>query len=187
MLRAFIAVDALDTSGIARVQNEIASEAHWGPRDVKSVEAGNFHFTIIFLGEIAATDAERLQSVLSQIEFESFSICYTGVGAFPRTQAARIIWIGVDQAGGQKLLDLAGKVVAATRTLGFSPDKPFSPHLTIFRVKAKEPMRLEGIAKRYDGVTFGTDMIDKVQLKKSQLTPSGPVYSNIYTVEAKKK
>jgi 2'-5' RNA ligase len=43
-----------------------------------------------------------------------------------------------------------------------------------------------GDISRYQGRTFDTDLVDRVHLKKSDLTPSGPVYSNIYTVEAKK-
>lgn len=180
-MRAFIAVDA-PSSAISDLQHEIASAAGWNPKDVKPVEPENFHFTLIFLGEISDPDAVRV--ALSDIQFEPFTITYTGVGAFPRPDNARVIWVGIDQEGGQKLSSLARDVVARVKSLDFQPDKPFSPHLTIFRVRGGRQIALD--TSRYGGRTFGSSTIDRIHLKKSELTPAGPIYSNVYTKEAKK-
>ncbi len=185
MMRAFVAVDAMSGGAISKLQSEIISSTGWTTRDVKPVHSNNFHFTIIFLGEINDLEAERIKEMLSAVHFEPFTISYSGVGAFPTSGAARIIWIGVDKEGAARLAELAGNIVAALSELGYRPDKPFSPHLTIFRVKARHPVSLTGLEK-YQGASFGMDLVEKVVLKKSDLTPSGPVYSNIYTVEAKK-
>jgi 2'-5' RNA ligase len=180
-MRAFIAVDA-PSSGFSGLQREIASAAGWNPKDVKPIEQENFHFTLIFLGEISDPDA--VKAALSDLQFEPFTITYTGVGAFPRPSSARVVWVGVDQEGGQKLTSLANDVASRMAGLGFSPDKPFSPHLTIFRVRGGRQIALD--TSKYDGRTFGSSAIDRVHLKKSELTPAGPVYSNIYTKEAEK-
>ena len=127
----------------------------------------------------------RIKDKMAQVQFEPFALTYTGIGAFPKPASARVVWVGVDQEGGQKLAALANDVVAKMSVLGFSADKPFSPHMTIFRAKGR-PVRMIDIVAKYQGRTFGSDMIDRVHLKKSDLTPQGPVYSNIYTVEAKK-
>ncbi len=184
-MRSFIAVDVESRDAIGRLQNAISSAAGWKPRDVKPVEQQNFHFTLIFLGEITDVDAGKIKSKMQELKFEPFTLTYQQVGAFPRPDAAKIIWMGVDQAGGQKLVALANKVIAKMAELGFRADKPFSPHMTIFRVKAG-PASIGNISAKYESKTFGSDLIEKVHLKKSDLTPSGPVYSNIYTVEAKK-
>lgn len=186
MMRAFIAVDVQSGGAISRLQSEIVSETGWATRDVKPVETPNFHFTIIFLGEITEIDAGKIISKLSEVQFEPFPLSYTEVGAFPGSKAARIVWVGVDPVGGEKLTDLAKKVLAPVSELGFKPDKPFSAHLTIFRVKTRQAVNFTEIADRYRSMTFGTEIIDKFHLKKSDLKSSGPVYSNIYTVEAKK-
>ena len=183
-MRSFIAVDVSAVDGISRAQQEIASSARWSGRDVKPVATGHFHFTLIFLGKISESQVESIKQVLSGVRFERFKITYSSVGAFPNPEAAKVIWLGVDPAGAQKLGALASTVVAAVSGLGFRPDKPFSPHLTIFRVKARAPVDMSGFAKKYESSTFGTDVIAKVHLKKSELTPAGPVYSNVYTVEA---
>ena len=185
LLRAFIAVDASAIEPIARLQNEIGTSAGWSNRDVKPVEPQNFHFTLIFLGEVTDSDADKIQSNLSGLRFEAIALSYNGVGAFPRPDGARVIWVGVDGEGSKRLSELASNVAAAVSELGFKPDKPFSPHLTIFRVKAKQPVDITGIARKYASLSIN-DRIDKVQLKKSELTPTGPVYSNVYTVEAGK-
>ncbi|HEV8387552.1 MAG TPA: RNA 2',3'-cyclic phosphodiesterase [Nitrososphaera sp.] len=185
MLRTFIAVDVSAIDPITRLQNEIGSAAKWSNKDVKLIEPQNFHFTLIFLGEISDSNVDRIQSKLSGLRFDAIDLSYNGVGAFPRLDAARIVWVGVDREGSQRLTDVADKVSSAVSELGFKPDKPFSPHLTIFRVKARQPVDLSGLARKYDGFAV-RDRIDKIHLKKSELTPAGPVYSNIYTVEAGK-
>jgi 2'-5' RNA ligase len=183
-MRTFIAVD-VSADTIAKLQNEIMSSAGWSPRDVKQVETQNFHFTLIFLGEKSDDDVDSIKAKLAQVQFEPFMLTYSSVGAFPMPASARVIWVGVDPVGGQKLSALANDVVARMAELGFSADKPFSPHMTIFRAKGR-PIQVSDITAKYQGRTFGSDLVDSVHLKKSDLMSSGPVYSNIYTVEAKK-
>jgi 2'-5' RNA ligase len=184
MMRTFIAVD-VSSAAIARLQNGIMSAAGWNTKDVKAVETQNFHFTLIFLGEKSDSDIAKIKDKMAEVQFEPFTLTYTGVGAFPKPMAARVVWIGTDQEGGKKLITLASEVAAKMAEHGFSADKPFSPHMTIFRAKGR-PFQIGDIAAKYQGRTFGTELVDRVHLKKSDLSPSGPTYSNIYTVEAKK-
>jgi 2'-5' RNA ligase len=183
-MRAFIAVDVSNVA-IVKLQNDILSTAEWNPRDVKPVEPHNFHFTVIFLGEISDHDVDRIKEMLAGFQFEPFTISYTGIGAFPNPAHARVIWVGVDSEGAQKLTALANDVVAKMSELGFKPDKPFSAHITLLRAKGR-PVSASYISSKYQAGTFGSNRIDKVHLKKSELTRSGSKYSNIYTVEAKK-
>jgi len=183
-MRTFIAVD-VSTIALAKLQTEIMSVAGWSPKDVKPVEPQNFHFTLIFLGEKSGSEIESIKTKIAQVQFEPFTIVFTGVGAFPKPSSARVVWVGLDQTGGQKLMALANDVMARMAELGFSPDKPFSPHMTILRAKHRQ-VQIGEVPVKYEKRSFGSEVIDKVYLKKSDLTPSGPVYSNIYTVEAKK-
>jgi 2'-5' RNA ligase len=185
-MRAFIAVD-VSSDAIAKLQNEILSTAAWSLKDVKPVESHNFHFTLIFLGEIRdGDDIDKIREVMQkEISFEPFTITYTGIGAFPKPGYARVIWVGVDLEGAQKLTSLANHVVSTISQLGFKADKPFSAHMTLLRSKGR-PISANNISAQYRGRTFGSDRIDKVHLKKSELTSSGPIYSNVYSIEAKK-
>jgi RNA 2',3'-cyclic 3'-phosphodiesterase len=182
-MRAFVAVEVSSTR-IAKLQKEILSTMGWNPRDVKPVEPHNFHFTLIFLGEITDHDVDSIKEKLAGFQFEPFTITYTGIGAFPKPTHARIIWVGIDPEGVQRLTSLANEVVAKMSELGFKADKPFSAHMTFIRAKGR-PIGASHISSKYQGITFGSDRIDKVHLKKSELSQSGPIYSNVYTVEAK--
>lgn len=180
-MRAFVAVEAT-SAAIGKLQQEMM--AALSPKEVKPVAPGNFHFTLIFLGEISEKQAQQVQEALSGMSFEPFSLTYTGVGAFPRPSNARVVWVGIDEEGKKKLEVLAGQVISRMQVIGFAPDKPFSPHLTIFRSKNRH-VRVS--VEKYAGRTFGTDIINRVYLKKSELAPSGPSYSNVYTVNAAKE
>ncbi len=183
-MRTFIAVDVVSSaSAITKLQSEIMSAAGWSTRDIKPVETQNFHFTLIFLGEKSDSDVDRIKSKMAEIQFEPFMLTYAGIGAFPRPTSARIVWVGVDNEGEHKLTILANEVIAKMGELGFSADKPFSPHMTIFRARGR-PVKINDISAKYQGRTFGSDLLDRVQLKRSDLTPSGPVYSNVYTRKA---
>lgn len=186
-MRAFIAVDVSTVDAISKVQKEImmmmSSAGGWSAREAKPVDPNNFHFTLLFLGEIQ--DTVPLQSKLSELQFEPFDITYGGIGGFPRPDAARVIWIGTDSEGSRRLSELAGKVASCVSGLGFRPDKPFSPHLTIFRLKGR-PMDISAIAAKWADSEFATDRINRVHLKRSDLALAGPTYSNVYTVEAGK-
>ena len=183
-MRTFVAVDASSVA-IASLQRKIMSEEGWNSRDIKPIEAQNLHFTLIFLGEKSDEDIGRIRSKLAEIRFEPFALTYTGIGAFPKPSAARVVWLGVDQNGIQSLLTLASDVAAKMAELRFQIDWPFSPHMTLFRVRGR-PIDIRGIVVRFQNRTFGPDVVDKMYLKQSTLSPCGPTYSNIYTVEAKK-
>lgn len=180
-MRAFIAVDAA-SNRLAGLQQEILSVSGWKAA-VKPVEAQNFHFTLLFLGEINPQQAESIKTSLSELKFEPFSIKYQEIGAFPKPDFARVVWVGVDPEGGRKLVALAQQIISLLRPFGFAPDKPFSPHLTLFRAK-RGPISLGSLASRFHGIDLGSDFISEVHLKKSDLSLSGPTYSNIYTVRA---
>src|ERR687895_2187347 len=171
-MRAFISVDVSNVA-IVELQKDILSSAGWNPRDVKPVEPHNFHFTVIFLGEISDHDVDRIKEKLAEFQFEPFTISYTGIGAFPNPAHARVVWVGVDSEGAQKLTVLANDVVAKMSELGFKPDKPFSAHITLLRAKGR-PVSASYISSKYQAGTFGSNRIDKVHLKKSELTRSGP-------------
>ena len=70
--------------------------------------------------------------------------------------------------------------------IDFRPDKPFKPHLTLFRVKSSIA-NIEQYLIKYNNENYLDliDVIDKIHVKKSELFSSGPVYSNILTIFAK--
>jgi 2'-5' RNA ligase len=179
-MRAFVAVEISNEeviNSITNLQSKIKIKA-------KPIEPQNLHFTLQFLGEISNEVSQKIKQALKTIEFSSFKIKFKGLGAFPKMKSPRVIWIGTDEVGGDALRDLAKKVENVLSPIGFSSDKPFKSHITVFRIKNK----IGDISKeleKFETFEFGSQEISKIKLKQSVLTPQGPVYSDLAEMDAK--
>ncbi len=178
-MRTFVAVEISNEdiiNSIKKFQTKINIDA-------KPVESRNFHFTLQFLGEVSEEILQKIIQALRKIEFSSFSVNLKGVGAFPKPKFPRVIWVGTDDDGGNMLIQLSKKVEKVLEPLGFFSNKPFKPHITIFRIKKK----VKDITKELNSkktIDFGIQEITNIKLKKSELTPSGPIYSDLEEIKA---
>jgi 2'-5' RNA ligase len=144
-----------------------------------------FHFTLQFLGEVSEQIIQKIIQAIKTIEFSSFNISLKGVGAFPKLKEPRVIWIGTDENGGNLLIQLSKKVEKVLESLGFRSDKPFKPHITVFRIK-KKIGDISGELEDNKMVNFGIQNVSNIKLKKSVLSPNGPIYSDLLEIGAKK-
>ena len=183
-IRSFIALETINKDDIEKLQQELSKHTAFQDNEVKPVKRQNLHFTIIFLNEVDMVTVEKIKYQLSDIEFQPIKITYSAIGGFPSLNSANVIWVGVDERGKSELVRLAESVLSKMKDIGFRPDKPFTPHMTIYRVK-KAQLRAGEIFSVYSTRNLGQDVINKVALKSSNLTPYGPVYSDIFVVHAK--
>jgi len=178
-MRTFVAIEVSDKdvlNSIHKIQTELNIKA-------KPVELHNMHFTVQFLGEVSEEMIGKISGALNSIEFSAFSITFASIGVFPNPNSPRVIWIGVTD-GINKLEKLAEMIRSKLSDIGFSPDKKFKPHVTIFRVKNKIedlPSKLE----KFSSCSFGKQLISEIKLKKSELTPNGPIYTDLLVVKGK--
>ena len=178
-MRTFVAIEVNDQNvlnSIRQVQSELNIKA-------KPVEPHNMHFTVQFLGEVSEEMVEKISDALNSLEFSPFSISFAGLGVFPKPSFPRIVWVGTDE-GVDELEKLAEMIRSKLSQLGFSPDKKFKPHVTIFRVKNK----IEGISsklEKFSSYCFGKQVVSEIKLKKSELTPDGPIYTDLLVVKGK--
>lgn len=181
MMRVFVAIEITNNeviSSIKKFQEGINIDA-------KPVELANLHFTLQFLGEISKEMTQKIIQSLQSIEFSSFDVNLKEIGAFPKPKFPRVIWIGTDESGGNMLIQLSKKVEKTLEPLGFFSDKPFKPHITVFRIK-KKIGDISGELEDNKMVNFGTQNVSNIKLKKSVLSPNGPVYSDLLEIRAKK-
>ncbi|RLE66906.1 MAG: RNA 2',3'-cyclic phosphodiesterase [Thermoprotei archaeon] len=179
-VRCFIAIDIEDPNviqNILRVQQALSSLG----KQLKLVEKENIHLTLRFLGEIPSTLVDDVVNALSRVDFSPFRITLHGIGAFPRLSRPNVIWVGVVE-GVNELKELASKINLVLKKLGFPPpDKPFSPHITIARIKRRPDINtLVDIVNTFINDTYGSILVDNFRLKKSTLTPKGPIYTTLY-------
>ena len=80
---------------------------------------------------------------------------------------------------------IANKIDEQIAKLGFEKEKRgFSAHLTIARVKsAKNKEKLLQVIGKYKDIEFGNFKVDSIKLKKSELTPKGPIYTTLKEVK----
>ena len=83
------------------------------------------------------------------------------------------------------LIQLSKKVEKMLEPLGFFSDKPFKPHITVFRIK-KKIGDISGELENHKMINFGTQKVSNIKLKKSVLAAGGPIYSDLLEVSAEK-
>lgn len=172
-MRTFIAIDLSEEirENVRRIQMKFAGH--------KLVDPELVHITVKFLGEV--TDVSTIIEALRNISHEPFDLEIKGLGVFPSLSYIRVIWVGTN--GGEEVEKLHGKVESALLSLGFAKDKKFTAHATIARVKKiskAEKASLVDEVKNAAEVEFGKMRVDELKLKKSTLTPEGPIYEDLY-------
>jgi len=178
-MRIFVAIEVSDKdvlNSIHKIQAELNIKA-------KPVELHNMHFTVQFLGEVSEEMVGKISDALNSIEFSSFSISFASIGVFPNPNSPRVIWIGTDD-GVNELEKLAEMIRSKLSHLGFSPDKKFKPHVTMFRVKNKIE-DLSSKLEKFSSCSFGKQLVSEIKLKKSELTSTGPIYTDLLVVKGK--
>src|SRR3954467_10917743 len=101
----------------------------------KPVAPDSWHFTLRFLG---STDEEQRGKIIERLQSARcgapFTVRFSELGAFPRPNRARILWLGVDD-GAERMIQLSPLAEAAARRGGSPAEpKPFKPHLTLSRI-----------------------------------------------------
>ena len=178
--RAFIAIELPEEiiAFIRKIQEGLRSygfKARW-------VRPENIHLTLKFLGDINNEDIKKAGDAIISTAGEnaSMSLGAKGIGFFPGVKRSRVIWTGI--AGQTKeLRDLQKTLDGKLETVGFPKEKrPFKGHLTIARIKRKiDAGRLVDAMKEFGRFESKTFMADEVVLFKSELKPSGAVYSKL--------
>ncbi len=179
MIRTFIAVELPDRfiPEIERIESMLKVQG------IKLVEPELIHITLKFLGDIREDKVEPIVSALSNINCEPFEARIKGIGVFPKPDYIRVIWLGSEG----KFDILHNEVERVLSPFNFEKDRNFTSHATIARLKqaGKKADLLEKI-KKLEDIDLGTMNVDSISLKKSTLTPRGPIYETLGVIKLKK-
>ena len=182
-IRTFIAVKLPETvlAAIGGVQERMATCG----LNVRWVTTGNIHLTLKFLGEVDEDEADGIAAVLTEAVrgFAPLRLAAAGVGVFPSVKRARVIWVGLS---GQlpELAALQRSIEDSLATIGYPSEKrPFSGHLTLGRIKGLiAASRLTTAMGAFIDFASETFEVDRVVLYKSDLRPTGAVYTELRQV-----
>jgi 2'-5' RNA ligase len=176
-IRSFIAFDIIEQpvlKNFANVQNMLVETG----ADLRLVSPENIHITLRFLGNIAPAMVDQIHGEMEQVEFKPFEVSIKGLGAFPNLRRINVVWVGI-RKGANELRNMFEQLEPRLQNLGFKRDvKGFSPHLTIARVKTgRNKAVLAKLLMELEDYEFGSVKAECLKLKKSVLTPQGPIYS----------
>ena len=163
----------------AHAAGEALGRAGPATAKVSWVKPENLHYTLRFLGELGEDGTRRVTEAAREAAASqpAFDAELGDLGAFPDPRRARVLWIGLS-TGAQALTALAHALDAALAPRGFgAADHPFSPHLTLGRVRDaradwSEPLGLSPAA----GGPAGRFRVDRLSVVESTLSPKGSIY-----------
>lgn len=190
-VRAFIAIDLSAAILQSLEKTAHALQARLPPNAVRWVAVNNLHLTLKFLGELNSHQIEAVQAILREAaqRQSQFDLQVGELGVFPSLSRPRVIWVGVKAPA--CLADLQAEIdsrIASSRTLstGNSRDeRDFAPHLTLGRVtREASPEAVRKISETIKGFPVGSLGISPalaLNLYRSDLRPSGPIYTRLYS------
>lgn len=135
-----------------------------------------FHVTLKFLGDVEEGKIERIKKVLGTIRFTAIKTKLTRIGLFPNENYVRVVWIGLSNE--QEIIDLQKQIDFCLAKF-FGNERDFQPHVTLARVKFVHDKK--GLAEAINKIKIEPMEfeIKSFKLKKSTLTPQGPIYEDI--------
>jgi 2'-5' RNA ligase len=175
-----VRIAAADVAG--RLRARLDGDLHLNPR---WVPAENLHITLWFIGEV---DEERAAVLLSSLQHPfrtgPFDLHLAGLGAFPRSGAPRVLWLGVRE-GQDGLRALHAEVGARLRPFGFEAERRlYSGHVTLARVK-DAPRRSAGAVREALAGTpadAGHTRVSAVTVFRSRVSSAGSRYEPLARV-----
>jgi len=184
--RIFVAADIYRKNEIQKIQKDLLTYLNLENKYLKLVRPENFHFTLVFFGEVDNSSLDKIVTKISEIEFQSFEINFGTIGAFPNNNQAKVVWIGLDEKTKVAFYQLSVLVMSKLENLDLKLEKEVEkeiiPHITLFRTKKVSlSLKLPGVKSNFSI----SDKIDTISVKKSMATPQGPIYENIISVKGK--
>lgn len=170
MYRLFIAVD-LPEAVRAKMKSVCA-----GVTGAKWATDTQMHLTLRFIG--AADDAlfGRIKKALTYVQVPAFDLEMSSTGCFPGVRNARILWAGIRH--NETIILLKKAVDEALSLEGLEPeDRPFSPHITLARIKTINRAEISRFLSCNENFTCPTFTVTEFHLYSSTLSKTGATYT----------
>ncbi|AMK15090.1 2'-5' RNA ligase [Methanobrevibacter olleyae] len=181
-IRSFLAIE-LDKSLVPKIL-DVQKEFKKTNANIKYVPSGNMHFTLKFFGNIDLAMVDNINTVVAKVinNYSSFDLNIKKCGCFPNKNLIKVLWLGLED--GSPIKDLQKDLDNEFRKLGFKKERNFISHLTIGRVKSpKNKKEIQDTIEKLEDIEIGEMSVYKISLKKSTLSPQGPIYEDIKVFE----
>ncbi|MDG1731379.1 MAG: RNA 2',3'-cyclic phosphodiesterase [Thalassotalea sp.] len=136
----------------------------------RSVDKGNFHITLSFIGAIESEQLVNLIDTIERIEKPKCSISLNQLDCWAKPKVLFLTSISTVES----IQKLAANVIAAVRSNDiFQEERPYIPHLTLCRKAKTAPIVTEAFKFKLD--------FQQCHLFESVPTDTGVQYNIIYT------
>src|SRR3989338_8200957 len=171
-MRLFIAAELPENikEGLCVLQKKLPEAT------LRLVKKQHMHLTLKFLEEASPAKAEHIRKALSKVKFSPLDINVFSLGVFRSGRFIRVVWAGLQPEN--NIICLQKQIDEALQKM-FPKDKKFSAHLTLARAKfVKNNDKFIEELEKIRIAPLGFE-IRSFALKKSTLTPQGPVYETL--------
>jgi 2'-5' RNA ligase len=179
-LRLFVAIELEDT--VKKRLKECQEKLKEAGGEVGWVDVNNIHITLKFLGYVEEGRLNQVKDIIKESVQDIETIClrFKGIGGFPSFQRPRVVFVKAEDETGH-LVTINSRLEEGFQSLGIEKeDRAYEPHLTLGRVKSPHNIeRLVRLMEKYREESFGEELVTRVLLMQSQLTPKGPIYTKL--------
>jgi 2'-5' RNA ligase len=171
-----LAPRVLDNLAGALRQLRPLAPLNWSPGE-------NLHITSKFIGEWPEERLTELEKALEAVNPPgTFEVTIARFGYFPNPHNPRTVFAGVQ--AGPALAGLASMIEEALVPLGVAREnRPYSPHLTLARIKQENIRELREHIAKMTNFDFGTFQVSEFQLYLSKMGPKGSIYTPLATYQ----
>ena len=186
-IRTFIALPLSEeiTRQLGEIQSVLSRRCPH--RSVRWVDPERIHLTLFFLGDIVPELRPQVEEALGVVarNVAPFTFEVAGLGAFPRMSRPRVLWVGVEEPT-QRMALLHQAVNDAMEAVGFEREtRPFSPHLTLGRVRRRASRRdvqqVSEVAQETEVGRLGEAPVSEMIFFRSILKSTGAEYIPLKT------
>jgi 2'-5' RNA ligase len=192
LVRAFIAIEIPKPVQDAIEKQTVRLRQMLGNDLVRWTPAHHIHVTLKFLGDVSESHLDFLKQMIAREAdaHPKFEMQIGGLGAYPNTRKPRVLWVGLHAPA--TLTSLQKAVEAGALRLGYErEERDFSPHLTIGRARQSANLSDQSkIRAALDSIQLGNfekARVEALHLFKSELTPSGSIYTKLFSAPLSNK
>lgn len=183
MIRSFVAIELPDA--VRRDLGIISQKIKKMGLDGSFSKPDSMHLTLKFLGNIAENRVDDIEQALKKAVagVPLLEIECRRVGVFPTPKSPRVVWVGIEAA--PELSTLQRQVEGELDAIGFPREaRPFSPHLTLARLKGRANIRLLQDYLETEGALAeaGRFSASELHLFRSDLRPDGARYTRLRSI-----
>ncbi|MDE1845838.1 MAG: RNA 2',3'-cyclic phosphodiesterase [Candidatus Micrarchaeota archaeon] len=178
-MRTFIAIDIPQNvrEEISFVSREFTGEG------ITLVKKEALHLSIHFLGDLTDQGIGKVKESIDEIDAKRFELGLRGLDFFTPT-FLKVIFAKVS-VGEAECSNIYSQLANSLASRSFEMEhEKYTPHVTVARVRnTKNPASIVAQIRSHSETNFGSFEVSSIKLKASELTPDGPVYSDLYKLD----